>query len=71
MNSSIKLHITQKGIDEIQQRIYKLNIKKRSVLILLETPHSIEEVMHKTVFPHSEIAEEILALIQDGFIQQG
>jgi hypothetical protein len=71
VNSSIKLHITQKGIDEIQQRVYKLNIKKRSVLILLETPHSIEEVMHKTVFPRDEIAEEILALIQDGFISQG
>ena len=71
MNSSVSLHITQKGVDEIQRRVYKLNIKKRSVLILLETPHTVEEVMHKTVFPHSEIAEEILALIQDGFIRQG
>ena len=71
MNSSVSLHITQKGVDEIQRRVYKLNIKKRSVLILLETPHPIEEIMRKTVFPHSEIAEEILALIQDGFIRQG
>ena len=71
MNSSVSLHITQKGVDEIQRRVYKLSIKKRSVLILLETPHSIEEVMRRTVFPHSEIAEEILALIQDGFIRQG
>jgi len=67
----VKLHITQKGIDEVQRRIYKLNIKKRSVLLLLETPHSIEEVLHKTVFPHNEITEEILALIQEGFIHQG
>ncbi|MEI7429667.1 MAG: hypothetical protein WCL27_04360 [Betaproteobacteria bacterium] len=37
----------------------------------METPHSIEEVLHKTVFPHSEITEEILALIQEGFIHQG
>ncbi len=71
MDASITLYNTQKGTDEIQHRTYKLNIKKRSLLILLETPHTIEEVMRKTVFPHNEMADEILALIQDGFIRQG
>jgi hypothetical protein len=71
VDASITLYNTQKGKDEIQHRTYKLNIKKRSLLILLETPHSVEEVMRKTVFPHNEVADEILALIQEGFIRQG
>jgi hypothetical protein len=71
VDASITLYNTPKGTDEIQHRTHKLNIKKRSLLILLETPHTIEEVMRKTVFPHNEVADEILALIQEGFIRQG
>jgi len=48
--------------------VYKLGMKKRSVLILLEKPHTVEHVVSKSVFPPAEIILEIQALAQDGFI---
>ena len=68
MDLSTSLHITQKGEDEVRHRAYKLSMKKRSVLILLDKPKPIEHVLAKSVFPQNEIVEEIKALIQDGFI---
>ena len=68
MDLSTSLHITRKGEDEVRHRVYKLSMKKRSVLILLDKPKPVEHVLAKSVFPQSEIVEEIEALIQDGFI---
>lgn len=71
MDNSVSLHITPKGIEEVQSRTYKLNIKKRSILIQLEKPHTIEQILHNTVFPHKEIIEEIETLIREGFMRIG
>lgn len=71
MDTSVSLHITPKGIEEVQHRVFKLNIKKRSILIQLETPHTIEQILHNTVFPHKEIIEEIETLIREGFMRLG
>ncbi len=60
--------ITQKGIDEVKSRAYKVGMKKRSVLICLEKPHTIESLVSKSVFPPAEIIAEIQALAQDGFV---
>ena len=68
-NLSANLQITQKGTDEVLHRVHKLNIRKRSVLILLDKPQTIEQVLHRTVFPEEEIVEEIQVLIRDGFIE--
>lgn len=68
MNLSTSLQITQKGEDEVKHRTYKLCMKKRSVLLLLETPKPFEYVLAKSVFPQNEIIEEIEALIQARFI---
>ena len=57
--------ITQKGIDEVKSRAYKVGMKKRSVLICLEKPHTIESLVSKSVFPPAEIIAEIQALAQD------
>jgi len=62
------LHLTLKGEDEVKRRAYKLSMKKRSVLILLDKPKTIEHVFAKSVFPQNEIIEEIEALVRDGFI---
>ncbi|NMM29032.1 MAG: hypothetical protein HHJ12_17535 [Glaciimonas sp.] len=43
-------------------------MKKRSVLILLDKPKTIEHVLLKSVFPKNEIVEEIDGLIREGFI---
>jgi hypothetical protein len=66
---SADLYITQKGVDEVKQRTYKLGMKKRSVLILLDKPKSLAQILGKTVLPDSEVIEEVTALIKDGFIQ--
>lgn len=68
MNLSAGLHITPKGVDEVKNRVYKLSIRKRSVLILLEKPQTIEYVLQKSVFHKDEIIEEINNLVRDGFV---
>lgn len=69
MDLSASLHITQKGVDEVKGRVYKLSIRKRSVLILLEKPQTVEYVLHKSVFHEDEVVEEINGLLRDGFIE--
>ena len=71
MNLSASLHITPKGEDEIKRRVYKLDMKKRSLLILLDRPQTIEYLTSKTVLPQEEFNAVIIALIQDGFIATG
>lgn len=71
MDLSANLNLTQKGEDEVKRRAYKLSMRKRSVLILLDKPKPVEQVLAKCVFPRNEVIEEIEALIQDGFISLG
>jgi len=68
VDSSSKVHITEKGVDEVARRIYKLGIKKRSVLIQLTQPVTINHLLQKTVFPKNEIVEAIQSLAEEGFV---
>ena len=68
MDSSSKVHITQKGVDEVARRVFKLGIKKRSVLIQLTQPVTINHLLQKTVFPKNEIVEAIQSLAEEGFV---
>lgn len=71
MDLTASLYITQKGADEVKQRVHKLGMKKRSVLIMLDKPKSIAHVIYKSVFPGNEVLEEVNSLIRDGFISLG
>lgn len=71
MDLSIVLHNTQKGEDEVKSRSNKLSLRKRSVLILLDKLQTVENVLHKTVFPKDEIVSDIQELIRDGFVAIG
>lgn len=71
MNLSANLYITAKGEDEIKRRVYKLDMKKRSLLILLARPQSIEYLTSKSVLPPQEFSATVNSLIQDGFIATG
>jgi len=71
LNLPTSLHITPKGEDEIKRRVYKLDMKKRSLLILLGRPQSIEYLANKTVLLQEEFNATIIALIQDGFVAAG
>ena len=68
MDLTASLYITQKGVDEVKQRVHKLGMKKRSVLILLDTAKSIAQIVEKSVFPEHEVLVEIDTLISEGFI---
>ncbi len=68
-NTSAYLNLTAKGREEVEHRAYKLDIKRRSVLLLLDKPHTIAEVLRTTVFPEEEILEGIQLLVRDGFIE--
>ena len=41
MDSNTSLALTAKGVEEVKHRTCKLSIRKRSVLLLLETPHRV------------------------------
>jgi hypothetical protein len=68
LNLSANLHITPKGEDEIKRRVYKLDMKKRSLLILLDKPRTIDYLTRKTILRLEEFLAEINSLIQDGFV---
>ena len=68
MDSSTRLSITAKGEDELKHRIYKLSIRKRSILVSLETPHTVAQVVDRSVFQEDEILDEIRALTGEGFV---
>ena len=68
MDYSQRLQLTDKGTDEVAHRTFKLGIKLRSVLLLLQHPQTVEFAVQKSVFPKEDILAAIDTLIEDGFI---
>ena len=68
MDSSASLSLTDKGIEEVKHRTCRLPIRKRSILLLLETPHAIEHLLQKTVLQPDEFKLEIENLMREGFV---
>ena len=58
MDSNTSLALTAKGVEEVKHRTCKLSIRKRSVLLLLETPHRVDHLLQKTVLQPEEFAVE-------------
>ena len=71
MDLSASLHLTPKGADEVKNRTNKLSVRKRSVLLLLDKPHTLEHLLKKTVLHQDEVVEEVQNLLRDGFIATG
>jgi hypothetical protein len=70
MNLSAELSLTTKGLSEVLDRVYKRNIRQRSVLILLASPQTVDFILKKQqgLFPAEETIEIINDLARDGFI---
>ncbi|MDO8789331.1 MAG: hypothetical protein Q7J42_14765 [Sulfuritalea sp.] len=68
MDLSTRLQLTLKGADELKHRTCKLGMKKRSMLILLDKPQSVQYLLGKSVFTQGEVIEEIRALVTEQFI---
>lgn len=71
MNLSASLYLTPKGVDEIKRRAYKLDMKKRSLMILLDKPQIVDHLAHKTVLHLDEFLKEINTLVEEGFVAIG
>ncbi len=69
MNLTQSLSLTPKGEDELKNRVYKLDMKKRNVLILVQQPRTIQYVIDKAVFDAKELLDEIVALAKEGFLK--
>lgn len=68
MNLSDSFLITPKGAEELKSRKYKLDLKKRSILRLLEVTRSVKEIFEKVIVPREEVAADIELLCANGFI---
>lgn len=62
------MHITPKGEEEVKRRAYKLDMKKRSVLLMLDRPQTMEYLGSKTVLPQDEFNAALILLLQEGFV---
>lgn len=69
MDLNLSVNLTQKGADEVKTRTHKLNIKSRSILLLLERPQTIQYVLGKVMFPLEDLMEALTALVREGFVQ--
>lgn len=71
MDLSASLYLTAKGDDEIKHRTHKLDVRKRSLLLLLDKPRTLEYLFGKTVLRREEADEEMRHLLRTGFIATG
>jgi len=70
MIPSASVSLTPKGVDEALNRTHKINIRHRSVLILLGKPQTIENILQKQqLFNHDEVIEIINQLVREGFVE--
>ena len=71
MDLSASLHLTPKGVDEVKNRTNKLSVRRRSLLLLLDKPHTLEHLLKKTVLHQDEVVGEVQSLLREGFIATG
>ena len=67
MNLSTFIKITAKGSDEIKNRTHRFGVKRRSILILLNSPRTVQQILQASVYPREEVVNELHALIHEGF----
>lgn len=69
MDLSARLSITEKGREEIEHRPHQLSIRKRSVLVHLNKPQTVDYILGRSAFHPDEVIYEIKALEHDGYLQ--
>lgn len=70
MNTLTSLLITQKGLEELNNRTFKQDFKARNILFLLaKEQRSIEEILSKIPFDRQEAFDRIDLLIKGGFVK--
>ena len=61
--------LTNKGSEELSLRTYRLDIKLRSLLVLIQKcSPTLEAVLQKSIFPREEALERLRVLVKDQFV---
>lgn len=71
MDLSASVRLTPKGEDEVKHRTNRLSVRKRSLLLLLDKPQTLEYLFKKTVLHQEEADAEVQSLLREGFIAVG
>jgi len=61
--------LTHKGTEELAQRTYRLDVKVRNILFLIQkgTP-TVEAILQNSIFPREEVVEKLRGLLRDQFV---
>lgn len=61
--------LTTKGSEELTLRTYRLDIKLRSLLVLIQKcSPTVEAIVQKSIFPRDEALERLRGLIKEQFV---
>jgi hypothetical protein len=61
--------LTLKGAEELAMRTYRLDLKVRNILFLIQkgTP-TVEAILHNSIFPREEVVEKLRGLLREQFV---
>jgi hypothetical protein len=61
--------LTLKGIEELASRTYRLDVKLRNILFLIQKGSAnFEAIVHHSIFPREEVLERVRGLVNEKFI---
>jgi hypothetical protein len=61
--------LTRKGTEELARRTYRLDVRVRNILFLIQkgTP-TVEAILQNSIFPREEVVEKLRGLLRDQFV---
>jgi hypothetical protein len=61
--------LTLKGTEELAMRTYRLDVKVRNILFLIQkgTP-TVEAILQNSIFPREEVVEKLRGLLKEQFV---
>lgn len=68
-NGPLQFALTLKGAEELAARSYRLDVKLRNILFLIQKGSaSFDTILQNSIFPREEVLERVRGLINDKFI---
>ncbi len=67
-----QLALTLKGTEELTLRTYRLDVKLRNILFMIQkgTP-TIDAILQNSIFPREEVVEKLRLLLKEQFVELG
>jgi hypothetical protein len=68
-NGPLQFTLTLKGVEELSTRTYRLDVRLRNILFLVQKGSAtFEAILQNSIFPQEEVLERVRGLINDKFI---